>query len=299
MWFKNLKTYLLTEDLKTTPEEISEKLSDHGFRHCGKQELATMGWVSPIDGGQDLVHAAGNRVWLKLKKQERLLPASVINAELAEKVEQIEKETGYPVSKKQQSDIKQEIMHKLLPQAFTKNSYIEGVLCLEEKLVLVDASADGKAETFLAMLRKALESLPVLPIAKQSEANLLTDWVANNTSPAAIEVLEEAELKDTSGENECVIRCKNQDLSAPEIANHLEAGKQVVKLGIQFGEAFTGTIEEDLSLKRIKFTDMIKEENDDIPKDQLAAKQDADFTLTVSELIKWVDFLAETFEVER
>ena len=107
MWFKNLKAYTLTDALSLSPEQISEKLTEHAFRACGKQELATMGWVSPISGGSDLVHAAGSRVWLKLKKQERLLPATVINAELAEKVAQIEQETGSPVGKKARQDLKQ------------------------------------------------------------------------------------------------------------------------------------------------------------------------------------------------
>lgn len=297
MWFKNLKAYTLTDSIPLTPEQISEKLSEHAFRTCGKQELATMGWVSPISGGTDLVHAAGNRVWLKLQKQERILPATVINAELAEKVAQIEQETGSPVGKKAQQDLKQEIIHRLLPQAFTKNSFIHGVVCLDDKLVLVDASADGTAELFLATLRKAIESLPVLPLSRSSIAAHLTDWVQNQNAPESMELLEEAELKDMS-EDGSVLRCKNQDLGADEIINHIDKGKLVTKLALSWDETLSCLLQEDLAIKRIKFADVLREQNEDIPKDQLAAKQDADFTLMVGELVRFVEYLKTQLQLE-
>ncbi|XOV80732.1 MAG: recombination-associated protein RdgC [Aestuariibacter sp.] len=290
MWFKNLKAYTLTDSLTLSPEQIAEKLNEHAFRACGKQELATMGWVSPISGGSDMVHASGNRVWLKLKKQERLLPATVINAELAEKVAQIEQETGSPVGKKAQQDLKQEIVHRLLPQAFTKNSFIHGIVCLGDNLVLVDASADGTAELFLATLRKAIESLPVLPLSRSSIAAHLTDWLQNDNTPEGIELLEEAELKDMSEEGS-VLRCKNQDLSAEEIINHIDKGKLVTKLSVSWDETLSCLLQEDVAIKRIKFADVLREQNDDIPKDQLAAKEDADFTLMVGELVRFVEYL--------
>ncbi len=298
MWFKNIKSYSITESLNTTPEDISSSLAEHGFRHCGKQDLATMGWVSPLQGGSDLVHAANNRVWLTLKKQERLLPAAVVNAELEQKVEKIEQETGAPVGKKMQQDLKQEIIHTLLPQAFTKDSYTHGMLDLEKNLVLVDASADGKAEAFLALLRKALGSLPVVPMSRNSLAAELTSWVQDGQVPEGIEVMDEAELKDPS-EDASIVRCKNQDLGADEIKNHIEAGKQVTKLAIKWDDTLSAIIQDDFAIKRVKFTDVVREQNDDIPKDQKAARLDADFALMSGELVRFMEFLKETFNLEQ
>ena len=297
MWFKNIKSYSITESLNTNPEEISQKLADHAFRHCGKQELASMGWVSPLEGGADLVHAADNKVWLTLKKQERLLPASVVNAELEEKVAHIEAETGAPLGKKAKQDLKQEIVHRLLPQAFTKNSYLNGMVDLNENLVLVDASADGKAEIFLAMLRKALGSLPVLPIARRSLSAELTSWIKDDSVPASVEIMDEAELKDSSEEGS-IVRCKNQDLGAEEIINHIEAGKMVTKIAFKWDETLSAIIQDDCTVKRIKFTDVLKEQNDDIPKDQKAARLDADFALMSAELVRLVKFITETFALD-
>lgn len=297
MWFKNLKLFSLTQALELTDSDLEEKLAEHRFRPCGSQDLATMGWTSPFNQGDSLVHATSGRFWITLKKQEKILPAAVVNAELAEKVAQIEAETGSPVNKKTQSDMKQEIIHRLLPQAFTKNSFTHGFVSTSDNLVVVDSSSDGKAEAFLAMLRKAIGSLPVLPIARRSIQADLTAWIKEDTAPSQIVLLEEAELRSIE-EDGSIVRCKNQDLGAEEIGHHLDAGKLVQKIAVEWDETFSAIIQEDAAIKRVKFTDVVKEQNEDIPKDQMLAKMDADFALMSGEVVRFAAWLRETFALD-
>lgn len=296
MWFKNLKLYTLTQDIDITEQDLEDKLGEFKFRPCGSQELATMGWASPFNQGETLIHVTSGRIWLTLKKQERILPATVVNAELADKVAQIEAETGSAVGKKAQQDMKQEIIQRLLPQSFTKNSFTHGFISTKDKLVVVDSSADGKAEAFLAMLRKAIGSLPVMPLARQSIQNELTSWLKDDSAPSDISVLEEAEFKALE-EDGAIVRVKNQDLYSDEIANHLEAGKSVQKIAVEWSETLNAIIQEDLSIKRLKFTDVIKEQNDDIPKDQMAARLDANFALMSGEIVRFAERLKEMFNL--
>lgn len=296
MWFKNLKIYSLTQTLDIAEDDLQAKLSELPFRPCGQQDTATAGWTSPLGQGDLLYHAADGKILLSLKKQERLLPSSVVNAELAEKVEQIENETGSPVGKKARQDMKQEIIHRLLPQAFTKNSFTFGFVSAKDNLVIVDASSDGKAETFLATLRKCLGSLPVVPMARRSIQADLTIWLKGQGVPSELELLQEAELKST-GEDDSIVRCKNQDLSADEITNHIDAGKLVQKVAVQWDETLSALVQEELSIKRLKFSDVIAEQNDDIPKDQQAARLDADFALMSAEVIRFAKWLESTFKL--
>ena len=296
MWFKNLKLYRLNEQLKIDEGELQALLTEQTFRPCGKQELASMGWTNPLGQGESLYHAAAGNFWFTLKKQERILPAAVVNAELEEKVAQIEADTGNSVGKKAKQDLKQEITHKLLPQAFTKMSETHGFIAPKHNLVMIDASADGKAETFLATLRKTLGSLPVVPLCRRSIAEELTDWLVSDNWPRDIELLEEAEFQDPA-ESGSIIRCKNQDLFADEIKAHLDAGKQMHKVEISWQDTLTAIIQEDLTVKRIKFADVLREENDDIPKEEMAARADADFALMAGELVKLADWLAKTFNL--
>ena len=210
---------------------------------------------------------------------------------------QIEADTGNAVGKKAKQDLKQEIIHALLPQAFTKISETHGFIALQQGLVMIDTTADGKAETFLATLRKTLGSLPVVPLCRHSVAAQLTDWLAADNCPEDIELLQQAEFKDPS-ESGGVVSCKHQDLFTDEIQAHLDANKQMHKVEISWRDTLTALVQDDLTIKRIKFADVLREEHDDIPKEDAAARADADFALMAGELIKFAEWLTATFGLD-
>ncbi|WP_371194153.1 recombination-associated protein RdgC [Glaciecola sp. SC05] len=299
MWFKNLKLYRFTQPFTLDTEKLQLMMETMPFRHCGAQEISSMGFVSPIGrgskSGDQLYHAASNAFWFTLKREDKILPASVINAELAEKVAQIEQETGTPVAKKAQKEIKEEILHRLLPRAFNKHAFINGYISLDQQIVVVDASADGSAEVFLATLRKCLGSLPVVPFAKSQQQEILTDWVLKD-APEGIELLDEAEFKSPADDGG-IVRCKQQNLDADEILAHIQAGKWVQKIAVAYQERLTCIIEEDLSIKRLKFTDLVTQQNEDISKEEMSARLDADFTLFVSEIDAFARDLDKIFSL--
>ncbi|GGD65181.1 recombination-associated protein RdgC [Lacimicrobium alkaliphilum] len=296
MWFKNLKVYTLTQSLKLSAEELEDQLAQSSFRPCGNQDTASMGWTSPFKQGVSLVHAGDGKLLISLKKQERILPASVVNAELDERVEKIEQETGSPVGKKAKQDLKQEIVHQLLPKSFTRDSYTMGFISLKDSLVVIDAANDGKAEAFLAHLRKSIGSLPVVPLARRSISADMTDWLKNDNLPADMELLEEAEFKSPD-ESGAIIKCKHQALDAEEIQLHLSSGKLVQKLAIEWDDTLTTLLQEDLSIKRLKFSDVVREQNEDIPKDQQLARLDADFCLMSAEAIRFIKALDQALNL--
>ena len=295
MIFKNAKIYTLTQPLTLSRDrEMLEKaLGEHEFRHCGAQDLATMGFARCIGGL--FTHVAQGMFTIRIQKEEKLLPSSVVNAQLEEVVERIEMETGAPVGKKTKADIKQEIITKLLPQAFTDRKSTYGTIIPESNLVIVHAGSDSQAEAWLAMVRKALGSLPVVPFARRSIQSELTNWVTG-TTPENISLLEEAELKatdDTGG----LVRVKNQELDSAEVSAHLDAGKLVQKAAFEYDEAFTAVLCEDGSIKRIKLHDRVLEENDDIPKDQVEVRFDADVYLYVSTLLGFIKLIDCEFQL--
>lgn len=291
MFYKNLKVYQLTGIIETRPEQLQDLLEEHKFRECGSMELATIGFTPIFHGGSELAHHANGNITFTLAKNEKVLPARVINQELEKKVNQIEAETGSPVGKKAQQDLKQEIVHKLLPNAVKVTSYMRGSYLKASNMLVVDSATDANAEMFLAMLRKALGSLPVLPWVRSSYAASLTDWL-HNLPPCGIEILETAELAHTDS-NDGVAKFKNKDLQSDEVQAHLDSGMIVKKLHIRFDETFSCILSEDMSLKSIKFADVIREQNDDIPRDQVLAKIDADLCLSLGELERFIAFMNE------
>lgn len=295
MWFKNLKLYRFTSEFKIDDETLQTMLESMTFHPCSSQETASMGFVSPIPKAENLYHKANLDYLFCLKREQKLLPASVVNSELSLKIGEIELDTGSPVPKKAQKDLKEEITQRLLPRAFSKFGHTQGFISIDQQILIVDASSDSSAEVFLACLRKALGSLPVVPLAKSQQQQVLTNWVVDKT-PAPFELMDEAEFQ-SSAEDGGIIRCKKQELNADEVLSHIEAGKLVHKLAVNYDEKLTCIIEDDLSIKRLKFTDIVKEQTEDIPKEEVAAKIDADFVLFANETKTLVKALQDVFEL--
>ncbi len=296
MWFKNLKIYRFTSPFKFDEAQLQNMLESMSFRAATSQEIQSMGWISPIPKSENLFHQAGNDFLFSLKREQKLLPASVINSELAQKVGEVESETGSPMPKKAQKDLKEEITLRLLPRAFSKFSVTHGFVSIDKQIVVVDASSDGSAETFLSCLRKCINSLPVVPFAKTQQQQVLTSWLMQD-APSGFEILEEAEFQ-SSADDGGIIRCKKQDLDAEEVLGHIQAGKLVHKLAVSYQEKLTCVIAEDLSIKRLKFTDIVLEQNEDIDKDNMAVKFDADFVLFSGEVKEFIEQLSVAFDLD-
>ncbi len=295
MWFKNLKLYKFTSPYKIEDDTLQTMLESMSFKPCSSQETSSMGWVSPIPKAENLYHKANFDYLFCLKREQKLLPSSVINSELNLKVGEIESETGSPVPKKAQKDLKEEIIHRLLPRAFSKFSHVQGFLSLDKQILVVDASSDATAELFLACLRKSLGTLPVVPFAKTKQEQVLTSWLTEQV-PEHIEILDEAEFQ-SSADDGAVVKCKKQELDADEVLSHISAGKLIHKLSISYDGKLTCIIENDLSIKRLKFTDIVTEQTQDIPKEEVAAKIDADFVLFASEIKTFAETLESLFTV--
>ena len=68
-------------------------------------------------------------------------------------------------------------------------------MCIRDS-VHVDAASSKRAEDALALLRKSLGSLPVVPLAFANEpSTILTDWIVQEKIPHWLVALEEAELR--------------------------------------------------------------------------------------------------------
>lgn len=67
----------------------------------------------------------------------------------------------------------------------------------------------------------------------------------------------------------------------------------VTKLALDWQERIQLVIADDASVKRLKFSDTLREQNDDIDRDDFAQRFDADFILMTSELAALISNLVE------
>jgi len=300
MWFKNLKVYRFTKDIETSDQEIEEKLATAPFTPCGKTQPKSYGWTEPMGKhGQMLTHSSGGKVLFCAKQEEKLLPASIINEILEEKVAEIEEQTGSKPGRKQKEQMKEELTIDLLPRAFSRKQNHFGYIDRQNKLLILNSSGGAKAEEFTEFLRKTLGSLTIIPFkVNNSPATLMTQWVTGNDIPPDFELGQICELKDPS-EDGGTVRCSKQDLLSEEIQAHITAGKEVVKLALKWDDKIEFVLHDDLSVKRLKFSDEILEKADDSAGEDPATRFDADFALMTLELANFIPRLAEVFGADK
>lgn len=296
MWFRNLRFYRFSDQF-SLPADFADKLQEHVFHQCGRQEQSSFGWFSPFGADSEVLsHSLGDCTLLCAKREEKVLPAAVVNAEVDEKVRQIKEAEGRPVNRKEKQNLKEDLVHQMLPQAFSRFRLSWGYIDVERQLVVINESAANKAEDMLGLLRSTLGSLPVKPISAGEAAELImTDWLSNDNLPGAFELGDEVELRAPQQDGG-IIRCKNEDLTRDDIQAHVDGGKQATRLGLVWQEHIEFVLESDLALKRVKATDILMDQQDDLVDATPEQKLDADFMLISAQVGELYDDLARSLQ---
>jgi recombination associated protein RdgC len=295
MWFKNLLVYRLTQDLPFDAEALETALATKPARPCASQELTTYGFVAPFGKGEDapLVHVSGDFLLIAARKEDRILPGSVVNDALREKIEEIEAEQMRKVYKKERDQLKDEIIQAFLPRAFIRRGSTFAAIAPKQGLILVNASSPKRAEDLLSTLREVIGSLPVRPLTvKVAPSATMTEWVKSQKAADHFFVLDECELRDTH-EDGGIVRCKRQDLTSEEIQLHLSTGKVVTQLSLAWQDKLSFVLDDKMVVKRLKFEDLLTDEAEQNGGEEALGQLDASFTLM---MLTFGEFLPELFE---
>ena len=112
----------------------------------------------------------GEMALVALRRQEKVLPASVIRDLTDERVQEIEARDVRRWAKRKQQ-LREQVADELLPRAFSRNLHVRAWLDLAHGWLAVDAGSAARAETLLGALRDALPPFPArLPRTRLSPA---------------------------------------------------------------------------------------------------------------------------------
>ncbi|ENC3107785.1 recombination-associated protein RdgC [Shigella flexneri] len=296
--FKNILIYRLSREVNWDTAEVNAALSKFVFTPCGFQDMAKAGWTPIL--GDNLTHEYQGFLLLQHKREEKILPSQVLKEELQKKILKLEEEQDRKLKKTEKDSLKDEVLHSLLPRAFTRKSLAKILIDRSNHLVFVEASSAKKAEDQLALLRKSLGSLPVIPFTPREPLEItMTEWFKNGF-PAGFTAGEDATLKGLL-DNGGAVRCNKVDLQSDEIMSHIEAGKVATTVAINWMDRASFRVNDDMSIKALTFCDDLYDQNDDIDREDVAQRFDADFVLFTGELSALFNALVEAIggEAER
>ena len=296
MWFRNLQVYQLTKAVEFSGEALHEQLLERQFNPCRSHEPASFGWTPPLGKEAPLLtHVTNGCIMICACQEQRLLPASVVREALEERLEALEVDEDRKVRGKELARLRDEVVFDLLPRAFTKSTRTFAYIDPANGWLVVDSPSTKRAEELITLLRETLESFPLIPLSTPRDpSDVLSAWMEGTEQHNGFTVLGDCELRDPAAEGS-VIRCKGQDLAGDEIVALLRSGNRVTRLAIEWDERVSFVLCEDLSIKQLKFLDLIQEEAANIETEDEADRFDADFSLMNLELSRLLNKLIEIF----
>lgn len=282
-FYSNLSIYNISRDLSfPSYEELEALLGHYAFKPCGPNDAAMSGWFAPAPTGTMLHHPVGKGFMLKYRREEKIIPAAFVRKETDKRIAQIEAVEERELKRPEKRVIKDDVIISLIARAFTRTTDINMWVDIEGGRIWIDTSSAKRAEDALALLRKTLGSLPVVPLTLESPAELtMTEWLRAGSAPRSFSFGEAAEMKsllDGGG----VVRCKKVELNSDEIKTHLDAGRLATKLELGYIDRVSFVLSDDVTLARLKYADEMYDSNSDA--EDVMARYDADMALMTAEL---------------
>lgn len=257
LWFTNATIFRIPTIDKN---KLDAALTKRPFTPVSGLDWFSEGWVAPSAIEESPLQSFGAFSVVALHRQDKVLPAGAIRERLDARVAQIQEQECRKVGKKEKSELKEQIIDDMLPLAFTKSSRTRAYLDSQRGWLVVDANSQNKAETFVSTLRDAYPPFPSpFPRTKQSPHSVMTGWLLASEATGEFELDSEVTLSETN-EGGSVIRVQRSDLTADDIKQLLETGRQVTQVGLIWRERIRFTLTDSLQLKKLRFLDVLQEE---------------------------------------
>ena len=259
--FKNALVYRIEHWAPPTLTEMEERLSGARFIECGASQPESAGWVAPRgDKHAALAESVGGQVVFKLCTETKAVPGDVVKTQVEAQLDAIEKETGRRPKGKRVREVKEAVVHTLLPRAFPKRADTLVWLDPAAQLVWVGAGSTKKADAVVTRLIELLGGglkLSLLQTAL-SPATAMAMWLAEKEAPAGFSIDRECELKQPDSEKASV-RYARHTLDIDEVGEHIKQGKLPTQLAMTWAGRVSFVLTEALTLKKIQLLDVVLE----------------------------------------
>ncbi|TAK75382.1 MAG: recombination-associated protein RdgC [Gammaproteobacteria bacterium] len=278
MWFKQIQVFQLTNLSCYAAEKMLEKLEPLRFTPCLPSMPSSIGWVPLLDEeGAPLTRTFNGYTMLCLQIEDKILPATVVNQTLSEKIKQIELNEARKVRQKEKLSLKDELIITLLPRAFTKLTRIYAYLDTKNRWLVLGSASPKKAEQFISLLKKSFND-EIQPIEVTKPAAIMTSWLKHQHYPASFSIEKKAcVLQDPQQENR-IIRCQQQDLFANSVQSFIKDGCEAIQVALCWQDRVHFVLSNDFSLRSIQFEEEIVAQTKDIAETK-QQQFDADFIM--------------------
>jgi recombination associated protein RdgC len=284
MWFRQIQLFQAQTPIPFDATQLAQQLEPLAYRPCLPTFPSSHGWVSPLEEeGAPLVHAINGNMMICLQFEEKLLPATVVRQELADKVKEIESQYSRKVYSKEKLALKDEIIHTLLPRAFSKFSMLYAYIDTRNNWIVLNTTNAAKTEKFLELLKKSLSKNDIQPIKTDKIAPTLTRWVMRNDYSEIFSLEKSCVLIDPNKQSR-VVRCQQQDLLSKNLQALIKEGYEVNQLALCWQDRIHFVLTNDASLRSIKYPEEVIAQAQELEPETKRQQFEADFLIMIETL---------------
>ena len=282
MLFKNLVFHRLPAKWDHSPADLESQLSGRTLQPCGPFDMSSKGWVPVTQGGR-LLHAVNQQHLIALGTDDKLLPGSIIKQVAQERAVIEAQEQGFPVGRKQMSDLRARVRDELRARALTRRRVTQAWIDPLAGWFAVNASSKPRAEMVVETLSDTLGSFaPVGIETSRSPQSAMAAWLLRGAAPGRFSIDDDLELQ-SADKSKAMVKYTRHPLDGKEVRAHLAAGKLPTRLGLTWNDRVSFVLTDKLLVKRLEFLEMSKDDTsgDDVdPAEQF----DIDFAVMAGEL---------------
>lgn len=232
--------------LKSPIQITNEALEEFKFSQCGDLDLVRMGYSKTFDG--EYVSEVLGGTLMKFTKQIKKPHKAEIERQLSAKIAEYEAE-GVVVNKKFANDLKDAIVTELLPKTPPEEEKHYDVLIKDDKVYV--EGGYKLAEEAMAVLRKALGSLPIIPLeVAKNVSEELTRFVSEELNTDKLVLADKCTLVTQEERKITVAR----DLFDSEAVDLAKEGATVTSVMLEYDGMTLFTVKDDLSISGIKYS---------------------------------------------
>ena len=291
--FKNAIVYRIDQWEQPPMAELETRLDAARFVECGASQQESFGWVEPRgEKHGPLVENVAGQWILKLCTETKAVPGGAIKTQLEARLDKIEQETGRRPKGKHAKELKEEIVHELLPRAFPKRGTTPVWIDLDARLVMIGAGSAKKADKIITLLTELLSGGIRLDLVQTqlSASTAMAEWLSAKKAPSGFTIDRECELKQPDSEKS-LVRYARHTLDIDEVGEHIKQGKLPTQLALTWDSRVSFVLTEQFAIKKIKLLDVVLEGQEKSGKGDNGF--DADVAITTGELGKLIPDLVE------
>lgn len=255
-------------------------LEQYVYSPCGDLQMSTMGFSLNVD--QEYVSEVAGNVCLQVTRQSKVPNKFEVDSKTEERVKVLELARGTPLHKKEKAAVLEEVIMEILPKTFPNKPTTHKVFITKAGLLFVEGTAKV-AEEVTALIRKAVGSLPIIPIDVRSDVcGKMTELVTQDEFDKI--TLKEKVVLET--QEELKVSITNGGVAGSEAVELIKDGAVVISMQMNYDGVLDFVLTDSLAFSSMKFDKGLTEEVE-------SSDQAGTFILQMVETVKMVEAVIE------